>query len=434
MLHSNVRAWISALAGIFLLLAIAAIHAAPPASVAPQDQGFDSVQPLDLKVGLWEFAVHNSQIVPHTNVDTPDFEKSIEKLSAADRKEAVSRLQAATDRSREIAAKGTDGKRQSCVAANDVRTNELLKLNAQSSECKRTVTASSQKIVVHYACPVRPISPISEATTTMERIDSENFRVLMQTIQVGDHPSTTNSTLTAHWIREDCATPKTAKQVENDKRIAEAPIAAATERHGNDYVSAVTNRTDKVISAYTIFVVMWGSGSVRSHIYDSATLMDRPLKPHATIRESQRGIVVDVKPEAVIFVDGTTWGGPKEVEDMMQRRVTRLKTIKAIAASLCDLQKKGASGEQAAATLEANKKSAPNAGSQLQTAVQEKAYDDFITYLRRPRNGGAKTTVAQAIAAAQANATPLAADPVKDANGNLYTTKAETQMACRAVR
>jgi hypothetical protein len=218
--------------------------------------------------------------------------------------------------------------------------------------------------------------------------------------------------------------------VENDKLIAEAPIATATERHGNDYQSAVMNKTDRLISAYAVDVRQFGDGSVRTHIYDSKTQMSAPLKPHVTQREGEPGIISGVLPEATIFADGTTWGGPKYLETMMQRRVTRLKTLKAIAASLCDAQSKGATSDQAAAALEAKKKSAPNLGAQMQNSVRDKAYDEMITFLRRPRAGGAKATVAQAIARARSYASPLADDPVKDANGKLYITRADTVIAC----
>ncbi len=401
------------------------------AAAAPQDVALSALPHLDLKPGLWEFAVHTSTLRPRTIIDTPELEKKLETLPAEDRKRAIANAQLSADQSRELSAKGSGGKSNRCVALKDIQTNELLKFNAQDAECRRTVTSTSQKISIEYACPKKSGSYTAEASTVLERIDSENFRLTARTVNLGDQPATTTSTVTGTFIRDDCAAPKTAKQIEQDKRLAEAPIAAANERHGNDYESAVTNRTDKVISAYTIFVEMWGAGQTRSHIYDSATLMDRPLKPHATIREGQPGIVVDVKPEAVIFADGSTWGGPKQIESMMQRRMVRLKALKSIGASLCDSQRKKLTSEDAAEELEAKKRAAPSLGNDMLNAVQTKAYDGTITYMRVPRKGG-KASIADTLKALQADATPLAADPVKDANGKLYISKPETVLACSA--
>jgi hypothetical protein len=424
---------LAAVAGI-LLAAFAYEFAATPhraVAAAPQDAALSALPHLDLKPGLWEFAVHNSSIVPRTIVDTPQLEKQLEKLSPEERKKAIANAQLAADQSRELSAKGSGAKSNRCVALKDIQNNELLKINAQDAECKRTVSSSAEKISIQYACPKKPGSYTSEASTVLERIDSKHFKLTARTVNLGDQPITTTSTITGTFIRDDCAAPKTAKQKEQDKRLAEAPITAANERHGNDYVSAVTNRTDKVISAYTIFVELYGAGQTRSHIYDSATLMAKPLKPHATIREGEPGIVVDVKPEAVIFADGSTWGGPKEIENMMKRRTVRLKTLKAIGASLCDSERRKLTSEEAAQALEKKEKTAPPMGDEMMNAVQRKAYDGTINYMRVPRKGG-KATIVDTLKALQVDASALAEDPVKDANGKLYISKAETVLACSA--
>jgi hypothetical protein len=422
---------LGALAGVLFATFAFALFAMSRHTVAaePLEQGFETMPHLDLKPGLWNLAVHNSQILPRTIIDTPALEKQLEKLSPEERKKAIANAQAAADQSRELSAKGSDGKSQRCLTPKIFQDNELLKMNAQSSVCKRTVTPTAQKVSIQYACPKQTGTYTSEANTTLERIDSENFKLTSQTVNVGDQPATTTSTITGKFLREECAAPKTAKQIEQDKRLAEAPIAAANERHGNNYESAVTNRTDKVITAFTIFVEMYGAGQVRSHIYDSATLVSGPLKPHATIREGQPGIVVDVKPEAVIFADGSTWGGPKEIESMMQRRAVRLKTLKAIAASLCDSQRKKLTSEEAAEALEAKEKSAPSEGTDLLNAVQRKAYDSTINFMRVARKG-VKPSIAETLKALQVDSNALAQDPVKDANGKLYISKADAQLPC----
>lgn len=398
------------------------------AAAAPQEGGFEKLPHLDLKPGLWELAVHISTERPRTIVDTPELEKQLEKLSPEERKRMIANAQLSADQSRELSAKGSGGKSNRCLKPKDFENNELLKMDAQSG-CKRTVTSTSQKVSIQYACPKQTGTYTSEASTTLERIDAENFKLTARTVNVGDQPATATTTLTGKFIREECAAPKTAKQIEQDKRLAEAPISAGNERHGNSYQSAVTNRTDKVITAYTIFVQQYGNGSVASHIYDSATLVSGPLKPHATIREGQPGIVADVKPEAVIFADGSTWGGPKEVESMMQRRVVRLKTLRAIAASLCDSQGKKLTSEEAVTALLAKQKSAPTEKTDMLIAVQRKAYDTTINYMRVAHKG-AKPSIVETLKALQVDASALAEDPVKDANGKLYISKADAQLPC----
>lgn len=136
-----------------------------------------------------------------------------------------------------------------------------------------------------------------------------------------------------------------------------------------------------------------------------------------------------MKPEAVIFADGSTWGGPKEIEGMMQRRVVRLKTLKAIDVSLCESQRKMLTSEEAAEALEAKKKSAPSEGTDLLNAVQRKAYDSTINFMRVARKG-AKPSIAETLKALQVDASALADGPVKDANGKPYISKAEAQLPC----
>jgi hypothetical protein len=428
MLHPPKRIAVPAITMAALLcIPFEASHRAKAA--APQEDGYEAMPHLDLKPGLWELKVHNSTIRPRTIIDTPELEKQLEKLTPEERKKAIANAQTVADQSRDLSAKGSDGKGNRCLKPQDFQNNELLKLDAQASSCKRTVTSTEQKVSIQYACPKQTGTYTSEANVTLERIDSENFKLTGRTVNVGEQPATATSTITGKFLREECAAPKTPKQIEQDKRLAEAPIAAANERHGNSYESAVTNRTDKVITAYTIFVRMYGAGQVRSHIFDSATLVSGPLKAHATIREGQPGIVVDVKPEAVIFADGSTWGGPKEIESMMQRRVVRLKTLKAIGVSLCESKRKLLTSEESAQALEAKEKSVPSEGTDLLNAVQRKAYDSTINFMRVARKG-AKPTIAETLKALQVDSNALADDPVKDASGKLYITKADTIIAC----
>jgi hypothetical protein len=107
----------------------------------------------------------------------------------------------------------------------------------------------------------------------------------------------------------------------------------------------------------------------------------------------------------------------------------RLKTLKAIAASLCDSQKKMLTSAEAAEALGAEEKLAPPEGTDMMNAVQRKAYDSTISYMRVPHKG-AKLTIAETLKALEVNASALAEDPVKDANGKLYISKADVQLSC----
>jgi hypothetical protein len=107
----------------------------------------------------------------------------------------------------------------------------------------------------------------------------------------------------------------------------------------------------------------------------------------------------------------------------------RLKTLKAIGASLCDSQRRMLTSEEAAEALEAKEKSALSEGTDMMNAVQRKAYDSTINFMRVSRKG-AKPSIAETLKALQVDGNALADDPVKDANGKPYISKAEAQLPC----
>lgn len=49
-------------------------------AAAPQNIGYHPISHLDRKPGLWAFAVHNSQILPRTIVDTRQLEQTLKGL------------------------------------------------------------------------------------------------------------------------------------------------------------------------------------------------------------------------------------------------------------------------------------------------------------------------------------------------------------------
>jgi hypothetical protein len=114
---------------------------------------------------------------------------------------------------------------------------------------------------------------------------------------------------------------------------------------------------------------------------------------------------------------------------MIKRRMVRLKTLKAIAASLCDSQRKKLTSAEAAEALAAKEKSAPSEGTDMLNAVQRKAYDSTINFMRVARKG-AKPSIAETLKALQVDSNALADDPVKDANGKLYISKVDAQLPC----
>lgn len=116
---------------------------------------------------------------------------------------------------------------------------------------------------------------------------------------------------------------------------------------------------------------------------------------------------------------------------MMQRRLVRLKTLKAIGASLCESQRKMLTSAEAVEALEAKEKSAPSEGTDMLNAVQRKAYDTTLNFMRVARKG-AKPSIAETLKALQLDASALADDPVKDANGKIYISKADVQIPCSA--
>jgi hypothetical protein len=423
-------AWMAGI--VFAVLILTTLGVAFHASGAPQNSR--PIPPgLDLKAGFWDFSLHSSRIVPPKNLDTPELEKQLETLSPADRKKGIDQAQATFDQIRSQSAKGTDTHFQGCLKASDIAANKIAALS-DPPNCKRTDSISPQRESLHWSCPVqKSASYLSEQTWTLERIDAEHFKLTTQVAVAGDDAVTLNSVYVAKWVRESCAAPPTDKQIEQAKRLAEAPISAQNVRQGNDYIAHIANKTGKVITAYSYDFQEYGAGQVVDHIFDSATLVSAPLKPHGSTSEGMPGIVVEVEPEAAIFSDGTTWGTDKRIATMMSRRVTRLAALKAIASSLCDSLHKGLAPEAAATALEARKTSAPGQPTQMLNEVQRKTYEEIVNYMRVAHQG-VKPSIPETLKAIQSDANLLAEDPVKDSNGNLFITRADAQIPCAAGR
>jgi hypothetical protein len=99
-----------------------------------------------------------------------------------------------------------------------------------------------------------------------------------------------------------------------------APLVTARfVRLGNDYYTNLTNRSSLPITAYSVLVVMYGSGRILRHYYYPGVPGYAPVKPGATKQEGRRGIVVDTQFLAAIFSDGSTFGDSKEVDVLREK-------------------------------------------------------------------------------------------------------------------
>jgi hypothetical protein len=393
---------------------------------------------IDLKAGLWDVVLHISTLLPETNVDTPELEKQLAKLSPEERAKTIAGLKKGEANTREVMKKGTDSKTKMCFTAKQFESGNLFQDLQNGSDCVKKMTSTSGKVSIHVSCAGpggTATTWVADQTMEIQRVDAENFTATERTMQAGDPKVGSVHTLTAKWVRETCANEPSAAQKAEAKMEAEAPIAVRVDRIGNNYRTVVTNRSKTPLAAYSIGMAGVGGANGLLRVYDARMTGNAPTGPGGTIPEGQQGIIAAAKPVAAIFTDGTTFGNEKEVTLLMDRRRTELKALRAILPVLCNAAAKGEDGSTLASTtagtLESARKSASTKGNDMQNSITFNAYTVVINVLRVSKKGH-PATVEHAIQFVQGAARPLAADPVKDAGGKLYITAAETELKCGA--
>jgi len=153
----------------------------------------DQIQPLDVKLGLWESSFTNQMsgmppIPPEALANlTPDQRAKIEETMKA-------------------RSSGAPIIRKTCITQ-----EKLDKYNSFTDDrktCTRTVTTSnSHKLEMRVECGEQ--GQKAAGTIRIEATDSENIKGTSQMVAgSGDHTMNVNGSFTSKWIGSDCGTVK----------------------------------------------------------------------------------------------------------------------------------------------------------------------------------------------------------------------------------
>ena len=174
-------------AGYFVALALAS---------SLQVLAADKVQPLNVKVGLWELTTAIT-----TGGDLPIPAGLLEKLTPEQRARVEERMKARSSDSTSVST------RKHCL------TREQLEKGATFGEdrksCTRTVvTSTSNKLEMQITCVSQSQNMKSEGTVQVEAIDTERVKGSVRLTVSGDRAADSTSTFTATWIGPICSPPR----------------------------------------------------------------------------------------------------------------------------------------------------------------------------------------------------------------------------------
>ncbi|MGB6355372.1 MAG: DUF3617 family protein, partial [Steroidobacteraceae bacterium] len=311
-------AFLAAIASFsFASLAMADQPPAPPA--VPQ--------PLDIKPGLWE-VVKVTTVVNHQNLD-----QMFSQYPPAQRDKIIADIRAQENKPHPNTQKGN-----LCLPKQEQAIMTLIVYPA--NDCTRTGTSSDHGSDMHVVCPAKtqnnaPISALVEQSSHFQRIDAENFTGTISAHESSDAlKMNADLTFTAHWLRDTCGpAPLPPGQA--------VPISVSTARIGNRYEIHIQNQTAQPVTAYAFQLAGLG-GQSSTRFVDARLDGGQPMKPHGGAAQ----YLPDGLPVATgavtagVFADGTAVGEPKTLAELMGRRLARLRALKAIAAILCDSERK----------------------------------------------------------------------------------------------
>jgi hypothetical protein len=385
-------------------LSFASITIADQSSVLPEVP-----QALDIKPGLWEVVkvvnIHNHQM---------NLEKVFSQYPSDQRDKLIADIRAQEDKPHPNTQKGNV-----CLPKQEQAITALLVYPANG--CPRTLTSSGLGSDMHVVCPAKTqndgsITAAIEQTSHFERIDAENFKGAISGHESSDAlKMNAELTFSAHWLRDTCGpAPLPPGQA--------VPISVSTARIGNRYEVHIQNQTAQPVTAYAFQLAgLGGQGSTR--FVDARLDGVQPMKPHGGAAQYfPDGMPITAGAvTAGVFADGTAVGEPKTLAELMGRRVARLRALKAIAAMLCDAERKGLDSSAVVKILQ----SPPPYTDPSNIAMLSNVYvGTFVGMAERMQHGsgGQSMPIQQAAQNVTSQSTALALDPVKDPNGNLYVT------------
>jgi hypothetical protein len=393
-----------------LFLSATALGDSPAPSQVPQ--------PLDIKPGLWELVrvatVQMHQTIPpemFSNYPKDQRDKLIDDI-----------------RAKENTPHPNTQKLNLCLPKQEQALTTVMAIPA--SDCARTVTSSNQASQTHISCPTKaPANAAASATMVQdshfERIDAENFKGAITASEASAALKISASiAFTAHFIRDTCGpAPLPPGQA--------VPISVSTARIGNRYEIHIQNQTDKPVTAYAFQMgTLGGGGNIR--FVDSRIDGGQPMKPHGGAAQYfPEGMpVASGAVTAGVFADGAAFGEPKTLAELMARRTTRVRALRAIGAIFCAAER---SGQDPSAVIKTLQNQPPYQDPSNQAMLSNIYVGTFNGMAERMKKGtgGYPMSIPQAMQLVMSQAEALAMDPVKDASGHLYIAPDQMPAACK---
>jgi hypothetical protein len=304
-----------------------------------------------------------------------------------------------------------------------------------ASDCARTVTSSNQASQMHISCPAKapanasPSDAAASATMVQdshfERIDAENFK---GTITANESAPSVKINVAvafaAHFVRDTCGpAPLPPGQA--------VPISVSTTRIGNRYEIHIQNQTNQPVTAYAFQMGALGAGG-STRFVDTRVDGGQPMKPHGGAAQYfPEGMpVASGAVTAGVLADGSAFGEPKTLAELMGRRLARLRALKAIGAVFCAAERNGQDPSAVIKTLETQ----PPYTDPSKIAMLSNTYVGTFTGVAERMKHAKDLGIPQAMQFVASQAEALAADPVKDPSGHLYITPDLMPAACGSAK
>jgi Protein of unknown function (DUF3617) len=380
-------------------------------------------QPLDVKPGLWEL-VKVTTVLMHQTIPSEMFAN----YPKDQRDKLIDDI-----RTKENTPHPNTQKLNLCLPKQEQMLTTVMAI--PSSDCARTVTSSNQGSQTHITCPTKvPANALASnaaASATMvqdshfERIDAENFKGTITADQSGSSLKlNVTVAFTAHFIRDTCGpAPLPPGQA--------VPISVSTQRIGNRYEIHIQNQTNQAVTAYAFQMgTLGGGGSTR--FVDTRIDGGQPMKPHGGAAQYfPEGMpVASGAVTAGVFADGTAFGEPKTLAELMARRLTRLRALKAIGAILCAAERSGQDPSAVIKTLQNQPPYQDPSNIAMLSNIYVGTFNGLAERMKKG-SGAQPMAVSQAMQLVMSQAEVLAIDPLKDPSGHMYITPELMPSACK---
>jgi hypothetical protein len=149
----------------------------------------DKIQPLNVKLGLWE-TTHTTTM----SGEMPIPPEMLAKLTPEQRAKMEERMKANS------AGRTTTSTSKSCLTKEKL---EQAPFSDRGKECAPTIlTSTSSNAVIKFTCDMSGMK--MSGTINVEALTPENVKGSAQTTATGNHTMNVNATFTSKWLGSSC--------------------------------------------------------------------------------------------------------------------------------------------------------------------------------------------------------------------------------------